>query len=154
MRNKLWRQSRAFLVALPLFVVAVWSVGRAETILIDNFNDGDDDVWTQNAVVAGIDRESVEFDASGGTYRITTTETVPPIGIRGGRDVLAHSTWDDTQFQDGFVRVKLRVGQDTVEITQVEEEVLTLLDPVDSAATAPTHPLPDPVGAAPSGISF
>ncbi len=40
----------------------------------------------------------------------------------------------------GLYRFKLQVRQETVEITQVEEEVLTLLDPVGAAATAPTHP--------------
>ena len=40
----------------------------------------------------------------------------------------------------GLYRFKLQVRQETVEITQVEEEVLTLLDPVGAAAIAPTHP--------------
>ena len=40
----------------------------------------------------------------------------------------------------GLYRFKLQVWQETVEITQVEEEVLTLLDPVGAAAPAPTHP--------------
>ncbi len=38
----------------------------------------------------------------------------------------------------GLYLFKLQVRRDTVEITQVEEEVLTLLDPVGAAATAST----------------
>ena len=63
----------------------------AETVLIDNFNDGNDDGWTH--YTSGI------FDASSFAYNLKSSQT------------LISSGWDgssDPKFSEGFLRTKIR----------------------------------------------
>jgi len=94
-------------VALGAVVLMLVPLGtaRAETILIDDFNDGNDDGWTQYDGLTDAGPRIV--DASSGVYHLQSTgpaNTHP-------EDNHVWSTWNasgDPVFSNGLVRVKVR----------------------------------------------
>ena len=80
-----------------------------ESMLIDDFNDGNDDGWTRADSNAGQAWGPGIHDASSGAYQLMTTGVVP--GNAPGRGFLL-SVWDpssDPAFSNGFMRAKVRV---------------------------------------------
>ncbi len=100
-------------VAFPLALAVVLSgwttLSSAETILIDDFNDGNDDGWTRvDSNMFGQPWGPGIFDVSSGAYHLGTTGRVP-IGTPAGGFVL--SLWDqsvDPFYSNGLVRAKVR----------------------------------------------
>ena len=81
----------------------------AEPILVDDFNDRNDDGWTRVDSNLGQPWGPGIHDASSGAYRLMTTGVVPRNAP--GRGFLL-SSWDrstDPVFSHGFVRTKVRV---------------------------------------------
>ena len=89
-----------------LFGVTWHAVGQA--ILIDNFDDGNDDGWTHRDMTVGEPWGPGNWDASDGSYRIESSDAV-------GFDEIGSlaSTWDaslDPVFTHGHLRVKVRAN--------------------------------------------
>ena len=99
-----------------LLVTALATQAPAQTILIDDFNDGNVDGWTTFDSTVGrrgpFRYGPGIFDASSGAYHLETTGIVPVGAPGNGR---LWSTWDqssDPTFSNGFVRAKVRVETD------------------------------------------
>ena len=81
----------------------------AESILVDNFNDGNDDGWTRMDSNVGRPWGPGKHDASSGAYRLMTAGNVP--GNAPGRGFLL-SFWNRSsapEFSNGFLRTKVRI---------------------------------------------
>lgn len=95
----------ALVVVLPTLIAA-----NAQAILIDDFNDGNDEGWTHLDGNRDEPWGPSSFDASSGSYHLTTPGDVP-VGLVGP----AVSLWDkssDPMFSNGFVRAKVRTGKE------------------------------------------
>jgi protocatechuate 3,4-dioxygenase beta subunit len=92
-----------------LLVVALTTHAFTQTILIDDFNDGDADGWTTRDRTVGRPWGPGTFDASSGAYHLEMASIAP---VTPGRGYLA-SYWDQSSdspmFSDGFLRAKVRV---------------------------------------------
>ncbi|MFQ5806226.1 MAG: hypothetical protein ACE5I3_07245 [Phycisphaerae bacterium] len=81
----------------------------AQSILIDDFNDGNDDGWTGVDPVPGEPWDPAIFDASSGAYNLRSTGVVPAY-----RWVAFHSQWDasvDSFYSEGFLRAEIRANR-------------------------------------------
>ena len=93
-----------FLAALGLVLGMGATNGE---ILIDNFNDGNDDGWTHIDLLPLDNGGPAIFDASSGAYNLRSTG--PNDNSAGGTGIL--STWDDSAdpfYANGFLRMKVR----------------------------------------------
>lgn len=90
--------------ALSMLAVMLltFSTGHAQTFLVDDFSDGDDEGWTH--LVTG---EDIVYDASQKHYHLRSTDVVRP----GGGGLI--SVWDasaDDSYSNGILRATVRAG--------------------------------------------
>lgn len=105
------------LIFVSISTMMLGSLAKAGTILIDDFNDGNDDGWTHMDSNIGHPWGPGIYDASSGAYRLSTTGTVP--GNGAGRGFMV-SRWDESStpaYSNGFMRCKFRI--DTFDATAV-----------------------------------
>ena len=91
-----------------LLVTALAAQASAQTILIDDFNDGNDDGWSHIDSTGGRSYGPGTFDASSGAYHLEGAGLIND-GVPGG-GFLA-SIWDqssDPIYSDGFLRATIR----------------------------------------------
>jgi hypothetical protein len=77
----------------------------AQTILIDDFNDGNDDGWLRVDDSAGVAGPGI-FDASTGQYNLMTTGFAPGFAV-------VSSYWDsssDPLYSNGYLRAKVKAN--------------------------------------------
>jgi PKD repeat protein len=89
-------------------VSAIYGMAWAQGVLIDDFNDGNDDGWTRVDYTQGTSFGPAVFDLSAGAYRISSTGAVPP-----GIQAVVTSAWGPSagpEFQDGYVRVRVKLN--------------------------------------------
>ena len=95
------------LIALSILFARA-SISEAGTIVVDNFDDGDDSGWTHVADPSDRPWGPGIFDASGGAYQLATTGTVGSGFMVGA----VRSRWDrssDPVFANGVWRTKVRL---------------------------------------------
>jgi hypothetical protein len=97
--------------ARPLQAIAAIQqrAAASKEILLDDFNDQDDDGWTRHDASAGKPGGPGSHDASSGAYHLTTSEDVPP-----GLPAISYlaATWDKSShpmYSNGFIRAKVRI---------------------------------------------
>lgn len=96
-------------IALAAVCTATPKLVQGEMILIDDFNDGNDDGWTRMDSNEGKAWGPGIYDASSGAYRLSTTGTVP--GNAPGRGFLL-SLWDESSdpfYSNGYVRARFQI---------------------------------------------
>ena len=96
-------------LTLAFLVFAMSSPTSAYTVLIDDFNDGNDDGWTHVDSNAGQPWGPGIFDPSSGAYFFGTTGIVPEDAPGRG---LLFSRWDAStheKYSEGYLRSKVRV---------------------------------------------
>lgn len=102
MRSQPSQFSLAVGTAMVLLFLAV-RISAGATILIDDFNDGNDDGWTHAPRTGG----PAVWDASSGTYRLESIGAVP------GPNGFASTYWDNSfnsQFRDGYLRATIHAN--------------------------------------------
>ena len=92
------------LIALQTLIVSA----SAETILIDDFNDGNDDGWIHLDLLNGQPGGPGIYDASSGEYNIRSTDVVPAEVFGPMASLWAGSA--DPAFSDGVLRATLRTN--------------------------------------------
>jgi len=83
----------------------------AKLILVDDFNDGNDDGWTHMDSNVGDPWGPGIYDASTGAYNLSTTGAVPGRQVDSERGFMV-SLWDESTdpfYSNGYVRAKLRI---------------------------------------------
>lgn len=86
-------------------------ITKAQMMLIDDFNDGNDEGWTHIDSNDGQPWGPGSFDASSGAYHLSTPGIVPTSASCRGCML---SWWDqssDPFYSDGLIRAKVRVDQ-------------------------------------------
>ena len=87
-------------------------------VLIDDFDDGNDDGWTRYSVgVEGMPWGPPIFDASTGSYHLATTGAVPE-----GVPAVLLSGWDesiDPLYSEGFLQATVRADNDLTSVITV-----------------------------------
>lgn len=97
-------------ITLAAVCTATPRLVQAEMILIDDFNDGNDDGWTHMDSNEGKAWGPGIYDASSGEYHLGTTGTVPGRQVDRERGFML-SIWDESSdpfYSEGFVRTKFR----------------------------------------------
>ena len=105
-----WTVQVARSLGCVIVFVSLWATASAGSILVDDFNDGDDDGWTRTDSNDGQPWGPGIFDASSAAYQLMTTGVVP--SDAPGRGFLA-SFWDESSdpiYSNGFVRAKVQVN--------------------------------------------
>lgn len=86
----------------------LWAAGGAQSILIDDFDDGDDEGWSHLDLTP---EQSAIYDASGGAYLLESSELIPADDINAGTIV---ATWEPSRerhrFANGAVRGMVRAN--------------------------------------------
>ena len=100
------RTSTAF--SLALFTATVLAIAAGHnTVLIDDFNDGDSEGWEETDFTGGLG----VFDASGGAYLLETTEPIPVDDPSvGALDADWEAGEDQPRFANGTVRGMVRAN--------------------------------------------
>jgi hypothetical protein len=78
---------------------------NAETILIDDFNDGNDDGWTRIDGINDLAWGPAIFDATLGAYHIESSDVVTEQDNQNGIQSDWNTSIDDPLFSQGFLRV-------------------------------------------------
>ncbi len=113
MEGCLMLRHRFTVVALGAIVLMLAYAGpaRATMILVDDFNDGNDDGWTPHDLSIGDPWGPGTFDASTGSYQFVGRSAVP-VGEAGSLG----SFWDtssEPSFSNGLLRATMRANNDT-----------------------------------------
>src|SRR5262245_32353291 len=101
------------LCTLCLVLVAMTTVaaGGGGAILIDNFNDGNDDGWSRMDLTAGTPWGPATYDASSGEYLLETPGPVPVDDPNVGTII---ATWEKSRgksrFSNGSIRGRVRAN--------------------------------------------
>ena len=115
------------------WILASLGTAGAETILIDDFNDGNDDGWTHHApdfLAPGI------FVVEDGAYHIRSA-----VKTNEDPNNWLISLWDaseDPRFSNGFMTMKVRANADGVAAGAAMAQVLELSPCIGSVAAAPS----------------
>jgi protocatechuate 3,4-dioxygenase beta subunit len=108
--NNIAKARVAGLIGLGLlFVAALATQAFSQTILIDDFNDGNADGWTTRDRTVGRPWGPGTFDASSGAYQLEMASIAPGTPGRGYLASFWDQSSDSPMFSDGFVRAKVRV---------------------------------------------
>ncbi len=82
---------------------------RAQTFLVDDFNDGNDVGWTREDTTIGQPWGPATYDATSGAYHLQAAAPIPVDDLNGG---LIEATWDasvgNPLFANGFARGMIR----------------------------------------------
>ena len=101
------RSRRAIVASAVLLCIFGYSKGN--TVLIDDFDDGNDDGWTHVDFSTNAPWGPAIFDASSGAYDLKTTGELP----RGLVSGIVNSIWNESSapsYSDGFLRAMVRPG--------------------------------------------
>lgn len=87
-------------------VLVVSCVASAPAVVLDDFTDGDDADWTHLDVLSSYGLGSTIYDASGGTYQIASSISLPPLSsLVGTGSIWTESTVDPT-YSEGLLRMR------------------------------------------------
>lgn len=98
-------------IVAACFLAAAMCVGAsADAVLIDNFDDGNDNGWSHIDNTTGNPWGPGIFDASSGSYTLATTGTLSEAHTLHDTFFSEWAGSSDPQFANGFLRAKMRAN--------------------------------------------
>ena len=96
-----------------LVAAALAMPASAETILIDDFNDGNDDGWDHLDFIADQPFGPARYDASSGEYRMASAGLVTDLeGVRNSTIATLWAASSDPLYSNGLLRTRFRITRD------------------------------------------
>ena len=147
------KESQFFRIGVLLILMP--TLAAAQTVLIDDFNDGNDDGWSYRDPSESEPYGPGIFDASSTEYQISSTGLVEH--TRGAGNITA--TWEesaDPMYSDGLLRTRFRIDENATSLALHMRLTNNdgLFDLYSFGAAAFDRGFPNPQGPNPGGVFF